>query len=141
MGDHGDEWELQRIGTESEKSSVEKELAELRERLAKVEEWKARRQEIEDELNKVWVGGGEELPPPVYVREAEAGSARDEVDSAADEAESSFGNGVDGASSSFQDESFQGESFEESAVGESEFAEEGVAESDWQGETEASRSE
>lgn len=69
LGDHGDEWEFQRIGTESEKSSVEKELAELRERLAKVEEWKNRRQEIEDELNKVWVNSGEELAPPPYMQE------------------------------------------------------------------------
>lgn len=70
MGDSGEEWEFQRIGTESEKSSVEKELAELRERLAKVEGWKRRKQEIEDELNKVWVedeGEGEELPPPAYL--------------------------------------------------------------------------
>ena len=66
MGERGDEWEIQRIGTESEKSSVEKELAELRERLAKVEEWKARRQEIEEELNRVWVDGGNELAPPPY---------------------------------------------------------------------------
>lgn len=47
--------------------SVEKELAELRERLAKVERWKQRKQEIEDELNKVWTEGGEELAPPSYV--------------------------------------------------------------------------
>jgi ATP-binding cassette subfamily D (ALD) long-chain fatty acid import protein len=72
MGDHGDEWDFQRIGTESEKSSVEKELAELRERLSKVEEWKKRRQEIEEELNHVWVEGKdderqEELPPPPYL--------------------------------------------------------------------------
>lgn len=72
MGDHGDEWDFQRIGTASEKSSVEKELAELRERLSKVEEWKKRRQEIEEELNRVWVegkegGGQEELPPPSYL--------------------------------------------------------------------------
>ena len=66
LGEASEEWELQRIGTESEKSSVEKELHELRERLAKVEEWKKRRQDIDDELNKVWVEGGEELPPPSY---------------------------------------------------------------------------
>ena len=65
-GETGEEWEFQRIGTESEKSSVEKELHELRERLAKVEEWKKRRQEIDDELNKVWIESGEELPPPAY---------------------------------------------------------------------------
>lgn len=51
---------------------MEKELAELRERLAKVEEWKKRRQEIDEELNKVWVEGQdgdslEELPPPPYL--------------------------------------------------------------------------
>jgi ATP-binding cassette subfamily D (ALD) long-chain fatty acid import protein len=81
MGDHGDEWDFQRIGTQSEKSSVEKELAELRERLAKVEEWKKRREEIEAELNRVWVEGkgeegeseSEELAPPPYLeREQEA---------------------------------------------------------------------
>lgn len=74
MGDSGDEWEIQRIGTESEKSSVEKELAELRERLAKVEEWKARRQEIEEELNRVWVDGGNELAPPPYAESQETHS-------------------------------------------------------------------
>jgi ATP-binding cassette subfamily D (ALD) long-chain fatty acid import protein len=68
-GDHGDEWDLQRIGTEAEKMSVEKELAELRERLAQVEEWKKRRQEIEDELNKVWVDGEELAPPPYLERD------------------------------------------------------------------------
>ena len=50
----------------AEKSSVEKELQELREHLAKVEEWKARKQEIETELSKVLVEGGDELPPPAY---------------------------------------------------------------------------
>ncbi|KAF2758726.1 hypothetical protein EJ05DRAFT_362318 [Pseudovirgaria hyperparasitica] len=48
-GPHGDEWEFQQIGTASEKSSVEKELNDLRDRLAKVEEWKLRRSEIERE--------------------------------------------------------------------------------------------
>jgi len=72
LGDYGGEWDLQRIGTQEEKSSVEKELAELRERLAKVEEWTRRRQEIEEELNKVWVEGEggvgqEELGPPPYL--------------------------------------------------------------------------
>lgn len=65
-GEHADEWEFQRIGTASEKSSVEKELAELRERLAKVEEWKKRKEEIDEELGRVWVEGGEELGPPAY---------------------------------------------------------------------------
>ena len=66
MGERGDEWELQRIGTESEKMHVERELHDLRERLAQVEKWKARREEIEKELNKVWVEGGENLAPPPY---------------------------------------------------------------------------
>lgn len=67
LGEHGDEWDFQRIGTASEKSSVEKELAELRERLERVEEWKQRRNEIEKELGQVWVeGGGDPLALPPY---------------------------------------------------------------------------
>jgi len=66
MGEQGDEWTFERIGTEREKMHVERELQELRERLAKVEEWKARRDEIEDELAKVWVEGGDQLSPPAY---------------------------------------------------------------------------
>lgn len=69
LGSNGNGWEVQRIGTESEKSSVEKELAELRERLSKVEEWKARRKEVEDELAKVWVQGDVLAPPPYVERE------------------------------------------------------------------------
>lgn len=72
LGEHGDEWDFQRIGTASEKSSVEKELAELRERLERVEEWKARRNEIEKELGQVWVVGGEELGPPPYAEKEES---------------------------------------------------------------------
>lgn len=66
LGESGEEWEFTRIGSATEKSSVEKELAELRERLAKVEEWKTRRTEIELELERVWVEGGDELSPPPY---------------------------------------------------------------------------
>ncbi|KAJ2894556.1 peroxisomal half ABC transporter [Zalerion maritima] len=66
MGDNGGEWEYERIGTEREKMHVERELHELRERLEQVETWKARREEIETELAKVWVDGGDELGPPVY---------------------------------------------------------------------------
>ena len=70
LGDEGTDWDFERIGTEEEKMGVERELQELRERLAKVEEWKRRRQEIEEELSKVWVKGeGEEsseLAPPRY---------------------------------------------------------------------------
>ena len=43
-----------RVGTASEKDSVEKELQELRERLAQVDAWKLRRREIDEELGKVW---------------------------------------------------------------------------------------
>jgi ATP-binding cassette subfamily D (ALD) long-chain fatty acid import protein len=65
---------------------VEKELAELRERLSKVEEWKSRRAQIEEELNRVWVEGGEgeekeELPPPPYLETegSEGGGNGDEA--------------------------------------------------------------
>ncbi|KAK1781855.1 ABC transporter transmembrane region 2-domain-containing protein [Copromyces sp. CBS 386.78] len=75
VGERGDEWELQRIGTESEKMHVERELNDLRERLAQVEKWKARREEIEQELNKVWVEGGENLAPPPYAEKEGEGQA------------------------------------------------------------------
>ncbi|KAK4129275.1 hypothetical protein N657DRAFT_560692 [Parathielavia appendiculata] len=68
-GGGGVRWELQRVGTETEKMHARRELEELREKLAQVETWKARHAEIERELGKVWVeGAGEEegqpLPPP-----------------------------------------------------------------------------
>ncbi|OTA92386.1 hypothetical protein M434DRAFT_396476 [Hypoxylon sp. CO27-5] len=66
-GENGDEWEFERIGTEREKMQVEKELQELHERLAQVEEWKRRREEIEKELAQVWVEGDASLEPPPYV--------------------------------------------------------------------------
>ncbi|OTA64233.1 hypothetical protein K449DRAFT_328391 [Hypoxylon sp. EC38] len=66
-GENGDEWEFERIGTEREKMQVEKELQELHERLAQVEEWKRRREEIEKELAQVWVEGDTSLEPPPYV--------------------------------------------------------------------------
>ncbi|KAI7971178.1 hypothetical protein EIK77_006994 [Talaromyces pinophilus] len=64
LGMSGDEWEFDRIGTEKEKMGVEKELQELRKRLDNVEVWKRRREEIESELNKVWVASDELAPPP-----------------------------------------------------------------------------
>ncbi|PGH12923.1 hypothetical protein AJ80_06528 [Polytolypa hystricis UAMH7299] len=64
LGAEGNDWEIERIGTEKEKMGVEKELQELRKRLDNVEEWKRRKQDIEDELNKVWVDDGELEPPP-----------------------------------------------------------------------------
>ncbi|CAK7235457.1 ATP-binding cassette long-chain fatty acid transporter pxa1 [Sporothrix curviconia] len=72
MGEAGDEWTFERIGTEREKQNVERELHELRERLAQVESWRARRAEIEKELAQVWVEGGEApLPPPPYTEKEE----------------------------------------------------------------------
>jgi ATP-binding cassette, subfamily D (ALD), peroxisomal long-chain fatty acid import protein len=69
MGERGDEWQFDRIGTEHEKMQVEKELQELRERMAQVEKWRERRDEIDRELAKVWVDTGDVLNPPPYVEE------------------------------------------------------------------------
>ncbi|KUJ08884.1 uncharacterized protein LY89DRAFT_724864 [Mollisia scopiformis] len=68
MGDDGTEWEWERIGTEKEKMGVERELHELRERLAKVKDWESRQAEINEELAKVWVGG-EVLESPTYTEQ------------------------------------------------------------------------
>ncbi len=38
---------------------VERELQELKEQLAQVDEWKRRHEEVEKELAKVWVAGSE----------------------------------------------------------------------------------
>ena len=71
QGEEGDEWVFDRIGTEEEKEGVERELESLRERLAQVEGWRKRRDEIDAELGKVWIsgqnGGESELPPPEYM--------------------------------------------------------------------------
>lgn len=69
-----------RIGTKTEKESVEQELKELRERLSRADEWRQRRDEIVEELNKVWTvqdddGAGEEtleLKAPRYQQSVEA---------------------------------------------------------------------
>ena len=74
LGEDASGYELIRIGTKSEKAGVEKELQELRETLAHVEQLKQRRQDIDDELNKVWTLSGseeedqtrEELEAPSY---------------------------------------------------------------------------
>lgn len=68
MGDDGTLWEWERIGTEKEKMGVEKELQELRQRLAKVQEWESRKSAIELELAKVWVEG-EVLQTPAYAEQ------------------------------------------------------------------------
>jgi ATP-binding cassette subfamily D (ALD) long-chain fatty acid import protein len=82
QGERGDEWEFQRIGTEREKMAVERELQELRDKLAQVEAWKKRHQDIERELAKVWVAGsGEEetLAAPEYA-ETETEDTQDEAE-------------------------------------------------------------
>lgn len=73
LGEDGTDWDFERVGTEDEKMGVERELQELRERLGKVEEWKRRREEIENELLKVWIEGDGDsseqdkvLAPPPY---------------------------------------------------------------------------
>ena len=38
-----------------------------------MEEWKQRKQEIDAELSKVWVDGGDELAPPPYAEQKEPG--------------------------------------------------------------------
>lgn len=53
--EEGDEWTYERIGTEEERTGVEREVAELRERLAQVDGWEARKAEVERELKMVWV--------------------------------------------------------------------------------------
>lgn len=71
MGDNGDEWEFERIGTEREKMQVEREIQEIRERLAKVEDLKSRHAEIERELANVWVDGADApLETPSYAEAA-----------------------------------------------------------------------
>ena len=64
LGADGADWDVERIGTEEEKMGVERELRELRDRLARVEQWKQRRDRIEEELSHAWIGGNEaeELP-------------------------------------------------------------------------------
>ena len=48
-------YRVERIGTEQEKIGVERELQDLRERLAKIGHWKKRKSEVEEQLAKVWV--------------------------------------------------------------------------------------
>lgn len=64
LGTEGEQWSFETIGTEKEKMGVEKELQELRKRLDQVDEWRQRREDIEKELNRVWVEEGELSPPP-----------------------------------------------------------------------------
>ncbi|CAZ84613.1 unnamed protein product [Tuber melanosporum] len=68
----GGGWEFDRIGTERERSSVEHELRELKEKMKSVEGLRDRLKDIEDELARVFVQGGEELPA---YEETEQGSS------------------------------------------------------------------
>ncbi|KPI38821.1 ATP-binding cassette sub-family D member 2 [Cyphellophora attinorum] len=62
LGDEGYDWDMVKIGSEEEKMNAEKELSQLRENLAQVEEWKKRKAEIDAELGQVMLKGGEHLP-------------------------------------------------------------------------------
>lgn len=62
LGSDGGEWEFERIGTEKEKLGVEKELQEIRQQLDKVNNLERRRQEIDEELQQVWVEEGKLAP-------------------------------------------------------------------------------
>lgn len=94
-GDNADDWQFERIGTEREKMQAERERQEIRERLSKVEEWKRRRDEVEAELARVWVDGGDTLDAPEYVAveqehedevaEAEETASEEPMDESADE--------------------------------------------------------
>ncbi|KAI4099759.1 MAG: hypothetical protein LQ339_005781 [Xanthoria mediterranea] len=62
-------WEFERIGTEEERVGVEREVQALKEKLAKVDEWRQRKEEIEKQLGQVWVRGEtKELEAPGYLR-------------------------------------------------------------------------
>ena len=76
LGEEGEEWEFERIGTAEEKMGVERELAALKQQLEMVEVWERRKAELDAELRKVWVrdedeGEGQELPPPACVEREE----------------------------------------------------------------------
>ncbi|KAK6348798.1 hypothetical protein TWF730_009568 [Orbilia blumenaviensis] len=59
MGEYGAEWEFDRIGAERERMSIEKEIKELEEKLAKVDDMEQRKQAIEAELKNVLIEGGD----------------------------------------------------------------------------------
>ena len=58
----GGGWEFDRIGTERERSSVESELRELKEKMKSVDTLRERLSSIERDLARVFIQGGEELP-------------------------------------------------------------------------------
>lgn len=63
-------WTFGRIGSVEDRVGVEKELSELRRRLDLASGWEARRREVVQELERVWVRGDDgvesELKPPIY---------------------------------------------------------------------------
>lgn len=61
---------------------VEKEVQELRERLAQVDEMKKRRDEIELELASVWTDKGDSLAAPAYIQIASGHGNEVEVENA-----------------------------------------------------------
>jgi len=70
LGDEGYDWEMVRIGTEQEKLGLDKEIGELKAKLAMVDEWERRRREINEELSRVMVVDGQgvnELAKPDYI--------------------------------------------------------------------------
>jgi ATP-binding cassette subfamily D (ALD) long-chain fatty acid import protein len=78
LGEDGMGWEYERVGSAQQKMNVERELRELRERLAQVPELEKRREEIARELGKVWVQGGEELDVPAGEKNRDAQAEKGE---------------------------------------------------------------
>lgn len=75
-------WTFDRIGSAEERFGVEKELVELRRRLDLASGWEARRKEVVQELERVWVRGDDglesELKPPIYGEDGGEGKERGE---------------------------------------------------------------
>ena len=77
LGEEGYDWEMMKIGTDQEKMGVERELKELREKLAMVERWRRRKEEIDEELGKVLIansgesGASGKLEAPAYTEREE----------------------------------------------------------------------
>ena len=85
---------------------------------------KKRKQEIEDELNKVWVNGGDELAPPPYMETEKVESEKEEEQEDKESVEQVHAESGDEVENDESVEELQEESGEE-VVGE---AEEGTQE-------------
>lgn len=91
VGPEGLDWELNHVGTEKEKMSVEKEIQELKQKLDNVDNWERRRNEINEELKKVFVSGGELPPPPNHqVEEVQEETEQPQEHRGAEEVDSSL---------------------------------------------------